>query len=381
MALGRQSFAGGAAKCTAGSAVGISATTITLVGDTSGWPTGASGRPFIVALDRGVAGKMEKVLCSALTGSTLTITQRGYDGTNAVDHDANCDIEHSIGATVFDDYGRHVYDLTGDDHEQYVPVDTTLRGFSDVSGIVGTPVNVSGANAEGSADTLSRSDHVHAIGNNAVTNAAIADDAVTATKIAAGAVGNSELGDNAVSLAKMGDSSVDTPELVDGAVTTAKLEDASVTSAKIVDATIVPADVAAGGFGGVLDAAVTGGPVGGGAVTLATLVIAAQPFAYTLDASAFWSAMNSDSGDTFSFTIKVDGVNKGQVVNRHAGGANVDHNYSIPCITLVSVPASTGVTVTVASVRETSHGAISGTLTQTQAGRLVVKLYPKGPVT
>lgn len=185
--MARLDFRGGAAKCTASSSVSVGAASIVLSGDTSGWPTGASSRNFVAILDRGVAGKMEKVLCSALSGGTLTIATRGYDGTTAVAHDANCTVEHGINAGVFDDLSAHMYDDTRDDHSQYSLVDGT-RAFSGLSAIAGSPVDIGTANAAGSAATLARSDHVHKIPDGGITAAKLAADAVTSAKILDGTI-------------------------------------------------------------------------------------------------------------------------------------------------------------------------------------------------
>lgn len=185
--MARLDFRGGAAKCTASGSVTSGATSIALSGDTSGWPTGASSRNFVAILDRGVAGKMEKVLCSALAGGTLTIVTRGYDGTTAVAHDANCTVEHGINAGVFDDLSAHMYDDTRDDHSQYSLVDGT-RAFSGLSAIAGSPGDIGTANAAGTAATLARSDHVHKIPDAGITAAKLADGAVTSAKILDGTI-------------------------------------------------------------------------------------------------------------------------------------------------------------------------------------------------
>lgn len=210
--MARLDFRGGAAKCTATGAVGSGDTSIALTGDTSGWPTGASGRNFAVVLDRGVAGKMEKILCSALGGGALTVVTRGYDGTSPLAHDPNCTVEHGLTASVLDDLSQHVYDTSRDDHAQYVRVDGT-RGFADVDDLVDAPVNVGTSNNEGISTKFSRADHVHDIANDAVGSAQIAPDAVGTSEIAANAVGASELADAAV----------DTAAIVDGAVTLVKM--------------------------------------------------------------------------------------------------------------------------------------------------------------
>lgn len=57
------------------------------VGSHIGQPLGTSGN-FVVTLDYGQSTE-EKVLCSAIAGSgpyTITVVQRGYDGTSAVGH-------------------------------------------------------------------------------------------------------------------------------------------------------------------------------------------------------------------------------------------------------------------------------------------------------
>ena len=66
----------------------VSASTWTeTVGSHVGQPLGTSGN-FVVTLDYGQSTE-EKVLCSAIAGSgpyTITVAQRGYDGTSAVGH-------------------------------------------------------------------------------------------------------------------------------------------------------------------------------------------------------------------------------------------------------------------------------------------------------
>lgn len=208
----RLDFRGAAAKCTATGSIASDAVSIALTGDTSGWPTGASGRNFAVILDRGVAGKMEKILCSALAGGTLAVVTRGYDGTTPLAHDANCDVEHGLTAGVLDDLSQHVYDTDRDDHEQYVRVDGT-RGFDTIDDLVDAPVNVGTSNNEGISTKFSRADHEHDIADNAVGNGQLADDAVHADNILTDAVTNDAMANDAVH----------TDNIVDGAVTLAKM--------------------------------------------------------------------------------------------------------------------------------------------------------------
>jgi microcystin-dependent protein len=69
-------------------AVALSLTCTSFVG----WPTGANG-PFNVILDRDTANE-EKVLATGISGTTLTLSQRGYDGTTARSHSATAVVEH-----------------------------------------------------------------------------------------------------------------------------------------------------------------------------------------------------------------------------------------------------------------------------------------------
>lgn len=209
----RLDFRGGAAKCTTSAALTSGATTIALSGDTGGWPTGASSRKFVAIIDRGVVGKMEKVLCSALTSGVLTIDVRGYDGTTAVAHDAGADVEHGFGASVFDDLSGHVYDTGRDDHEQYLLTDGT-RAPSNVEAWTGTdPVSVGDTNEEGTSTDFARADHVHNLAELVVTEGKIQDGAVTTDKIA----------DESVTAAKLAPNAIPEAGIADGAVTFNKL--------------------------------------------------------------------------------------------------------------------------------------------------------------
>ncbi len=201
--MARLDFRGGAAKCTASGSISSGATSVALTGDTSGWPTGASGRNFVAIIDRGVAGKVEKVLCSALTAGTLTIATRGYDGTVAVAHDANCTVEHGISAAVLDDYGAHMYDDTRDDHSQYMLTDGS-RAFSDLGTVADAPVDIGTALAEGTSDLVARADHVHKIPAGFITSAMIADGTIVSGDIADGTIAAGDIADGAITIAKFG---------------------------------------------------------------------------------------------------------------------------------------------------------------------------------
>ena len=95
--------------------------TFTLVSGT-GYPTG-SGGPFVLKVDGGTASE-EKILCSALSGVTVTVQTRGYDNTTAASHGTGTtNVEHCYTAAEADDTSDHVYTTTRDDHTQYARTD------------------------------------------------------------------------------------------------------------------------------------------------------------------------------------------------------------------------------------------------------------------
>lgn len=116
----RKEYVGAAVATTLSGAITPSSTSIT-IDATDGWPTGAVG-PFVVVLDRGTADE-EKVLCSLLTGSTLSVTTRGYDDTTAVSHALGGTIEHCLDSDTIDEANAHVNDTSRDDHTQYLNTD------------------------------------------------------------------------------------------------------------------------------------------------------------------------------------------------------------------------------------------------------------------
>jgi len=92
----RKDFAGGAQKTDiTGGAISGSATSITVV-DGSTYPDGSAGK-FVIVIDRNT-GSEEKVLITSRSGNTLTVSDRGYDGTAAVGHADGADVEHVMDA-------------------------------------------------------------------------------------------------------------------------------------------------------------------------------------------------------------------------------------------------------------------------------------------
>jgi len=85
--------------------VGSVSTWFETVGDHVGYPLGTSGN-FVVTLDYGTTAE-EKVLCTGITGSTITIAAggRGYDSisnSTATSHGTGATVIHTISTTVPD---------------------------------------------------------------------------------------------------------------------------------------------------------------------------------------------------------------------------------------------------------------------------------------
>jgi hypothetical protein len=99
MSFELRSYSGKAQASTLTSAIDAAATSFSIAsGDSSSWTEttgsstalGTSGK-FVCVLDYGTANE-EKVLCSSISGTTVTVTNRGYDGTSAT--------SHAVGAVV-----------------------------------------------------------------------------------------------------------------------------------------------------------------------------------------------------------------------------------------------------------------------------------------
>lgn len=78
------------------------------------WPVtstlGYPDPPFTLGAERGTA-KEEFALCTAKASDSFTV-ERGFDGTDPIDHDAGVSIEHCSGAIDFREASAHINDPT-----------------------------------------------------------------------------------------------------------------------------------------------------------------------------------------------------------------------------------------------------------------------------
>jgi len=110
----RREYVGAAQKAYLTAALGGSTANLTITcDDLTNWPTGISGRPFYVVVDRNTASE-EKILCASRSGNTITVYDdgltngRGSDGTSVTSHSINAEIEHVFTATDADEANAHV---------------------------------------------------------------------------------------------------------------------------------------------------------------------------------------------------------------------------------------------------------------------------------
>lgn len=77
---------------------------------TAGWPS--TGNPFLVTLDYGNSNE-ERIWCQGITGTTVTIIQRGAAGTTQGTHQPNCSCALSAGPQDFDEANQLVSSVMG----------------------------------------------------------------------------------------------------------------------------------------------------------------------------------------------------------------------------------------------------------------------------
>lgn len=121
--MGRRSFAGGAVPTTSTQQFSAAASLLSVV-SLQGWPDFSAG-PFAVILDKDTPNE-EKVLAVSYSGTDITVSIRGYDGTTARDHSVGAKVEHCHTATDANEANEHVNATTG------------IHGLISGASIVGT---------------------------------------------------------------------------------------------------------------------------------------------------------------------------------------------------------------------------------------------------
>ena len=107
--MARREFLGSVVETTTTGSLNSTDTSISLT-DGSTFPTG-SANPFVIVIDRGT-GSEEKILITSRTSNTLTVSQRGYDGTTATTHSSGANVDHVLDATSIQDMNTSINDVT-----------------------------------------------------------------------------------------------------------------------------------------------------------------------------------------------------------------------------------------------------------------------------
>jgi hypothetical protein len=152
----RYEHTGNAVATTLATSITAATASIGIVAST-GWPSGSVG-PFWVTIDRGTASE-EKILVLSRTGTTLTVSTRGADGTTATSHASGASIEHTISATEVDDANRIAVEVdalgtvVGTTETQTLTGKTISADSNTLSGIAASSFVVSNGsgNIDGSA--------------------------------------------------------------------------------------------------------------------------------------------------------------------------------------------------------------------------------------
>jgi len=176
-------YEGGTVATTLSALISAGATSIAVTSGSS-FPNGATA-PFVVVIDRGLAAE-EKVLIDTRASNTLTVQQRGYDGTVAQSHAAGATINHCVDAYTLKQVNAMANAMTA----QY---DLVYRGaaaqsFSRIAvgsngHLLGVTAGVPGFAALGLAN--------------------IPDGLITSVKIADGTIATADIADAAVTTAKL----------------------------------------------------------------------------------------------------------------------------------------------------------------------------------
>lgn len=224
----RKSFDGGVVRTTVSGTLGAGDTSITLA-DGSSFPS----TNFVIVIDRGQATE-EKILVASRSSNTLTVTQRGYDGSSAAAHTTGAYVEHVVDSYVLDQANAMSTTMTTAGDMIYKTTTGENTAFSSLS--IGTSEYVLKSN--GSTPTWGQ-----------LQTAGVSNNCITEAKLHPSVAGNGLLGGNGtalyVNVAPSGglEISGDAVQIKALGVTNAMLTANAVTSDKIAVETIVNADI------------------------------------------------------------------------------------------------------------------------------------------
>jgi hypothetical protein len=205
--MARREYTAGS-PTTLASAFSAGATSFTITSDTN-WPTSAD-YDFFVTIDGGTAQE-ERVLCSARTGTTVTVATggRGKDSTGDKSHAAGATVWPSWSAQDADEANAHI-ESTG-----YASFSKSVHGLGSGDGVVvGTDKTQTLT-----AKTLASPTITGTITGSVVTSANIVDGTITGTDIASGTVTSTNIADGTIVNADISASAAIAASKLSGVVT------------------------------------------------------------------------------------------------------------------------------------------------------------------
>ena len=135
------------------------------IGANVGQPLGYSGA-FIVTLDYGTSSE-ERILCSGISGLTVNVLQRGYDGTTAIAHSFGATAVHTISTDV--PYNANLG----------VTNAATALSTANTANTTANTANTTANSALTAATTIKSNIWTGSAVNNVVTNAGVTNGSVT----------------------------------------------------------------------------------------------------------------------------------------------------------------------------------------------------------
>lgn len=316
-----KSYPGDAVDTTITADIGTGTTTIN-IGASTGWPSGSGGKPFVARISDET--NHEKVLVSTRTGTTLSIAERGYDGTTPVAFATGAAIRCVWDAVSAQAFADHI----GDDDDPAEPHASTLLnterhnalphefGDGEALGEPGTPSSIGTTASIGTGDSPAKEDHRH------ILDAALAGNGLTVTDGVLHVTPDTTSLEVSGDALRVKDTGIGTAKLADGAVNTDKLGADSVTGAKIGDDQIDSEHYVAGsvdpehlapslprGFIARAERGTDSSVVAGGATAIAGTLIT-QTIAADRRTKVTYSPQiaPTDNGDSGTAVLRVDGV-------------------------------------------------------------------------
>lgn len=340
------------------------------IASSSGWPSGAGGKPFVAMLvsdpdDPGAT--REKVLVATRTGTTLTITSRGYDGTVAASFLTGATIVCVLDSIILQALVDHMSEANPEGHTDLLNAarhDVQERHtFGAAFPTPGTPNATGTAASAGTAPGPARSDHRHALDGSIAGNGLAIDagalkvnvDGTTlevsgdALQVKPTGIGATQLADGAVNSNKIGANAVISGKIADGAVnSTAKLADGIVTFAKMEAAAprgYVLHDTQVGNSAGV-----TAGPVTVSGLSIPWTAPASRRYRATLQCKLQTDTNNDETHGTVS--LQLDGAEIGELsVEMNKSG----RAYGGTIVAVIDAPSAGAHTLTVRITRNNSN--------------------------